>query len=428
MAKSVRYRGCYSWLILGVGLVSAQAAQSAAPCIVPLKLVNVNAGSGKSPEYKLGIHVGLGGGAPQLYEFDTGGPGFWAAYTPTPPKKKGQWWGNYETVQTDALSIAYTSGNEYTANLVDTVVALYKPEGSGFAKQCESAAPVGVAQITAFADKKKPKKVKAWYKALATGKPPLFGHFYGDFGAALFPIMTADNAAGVYSVLPQVPEAGLTNGFIVHVGPLGKSKPTLQIGITEDDISDFTTWIGSAELRMNLTCESAGGAPENPSATCMPYPNFPISNMPTYSEQIVNADLAWLVSNHDYKSPQYHTQSFQNIGLTLDTGAPATTIWQNDTLAIDPLFLRKPKGSGPYTGNFKSGVQFKINTDNDAGFDFTFKTGQTITVNEVAANVRKSDGGPTWSGYMNTGLMFYTHYDVMFDLEHGVVGFRPVKN
>ncbi|MGI2323990.1 MULTISPECIES: hypothetical protein [Methylococcus] len=423
MADNANSKNLCSLLIVSAGLLAAQVAQADAPCVVPLKLIDINAGSGKPPEYKLGIHVGLGGGAPQLYEFDTGGPGFWAAYTPTPPKNKEQWWGNYETVQTDALSIAYTSGNEYTANLVDTVVALYRPQGSGFAKQCESAAPVGVAQITAFADKKKPKKVKAWYKALATGKPPLFGHFYGDFGAALFPIMTADKSAGVYSVLPQLPQTGLTNGFIVHVGPLGKSKPTLTIGIADEELATFTT-----QLPMNPTCVDAGGAPEAPSSACPPYPNFPVGDMPTWSEQITYANLSWEYG----KSSDGNGQAFSNVGLTLDTGAPATTIWQNDDLYVDSRFLRNPEGSTvPYTGDFKPKVRLTISAatmvPGGHDLDFYLLTGQKATVNQVSASVRGNDGGPTWSGYMNTGLMLYTYYDVMFDVEHGVVGFRPVK-
>lgn len=422
-ASSAPAKRLFSRLILGAGIWSAQAALAHEPCTVPLKLVNINAGSGKPAEYKLGIYVGLGGGAPQLYEFDTGGPGFWAAYTSAPPNKKGQWWGHYETVQSDALSIAYTSGNEYTANLVDTVVALYKPKGSGFAKQCESAVPIGVAQITAFADKKQPKNEIAWYKALANGQPPLFGHFYGDFGAALYPIMTADKSAGVYSVLPQLPQTDLTNGFIVHVGPLRKSKPTLTIGLTAEEQATFTT-----RLPMNPTCETAGGAPEAPSPTCPPYPNFPVGNMSTWSEQITYANLSWEYAKFGIRSDQ----AFSNVGLTLDTGAPATNIWQNDTLYVNPQFLRNPEGNAiPYTGNFKSkvGLTIRAPTTMPGGrnLDFFLRTGQKETVNKVSASVRQQEGGPSWSGYMNTGLMLYTHYDVMFDLEHGWVGFRPVK-
>lgn len=408
--------------MLSVSMSQTQAADAPAPCSVPLELVNV--GSAHSPEYKLGIYVGLGGGAPQLYEFDTGGQGFWAAYTARPPQSKGQWWGSYDTVQKGTLSNQYTSGIDYAqANLVNTVVALYEPQGSGFVKQCESAVPVGVAQVTKFADAKKPAMVKAWNQGLKTGNPPLFGHFYGDFGAALSPILTKNQKAGVYSALPQMPQTGLTNGFIVHVGPLEGAQPTLQVGITDADLASFTT-----QLPMNPGCKNKGATP----STCIPYPNFPVGDMPAYSEQITNANIAW---NYGGSS-----QSFSGIGLTIDTGAPSTTIWQDESLFVESQFLDNPKktkvnGQKYYEGDFTSGVSVALtgNTVVQGGqnLDFQFPpTGTIPSVNAVSASVRSKSGkskGPTWSGYMNTGLMLYTHYDVMFDLEHGTVGFRPVQ-
>lgn len=341
-----------------------------------------------------------------------------------PPKKKGQWWGAYRMVQADSLSISYTSGNQYQASLVDTVVALYRPAGKGFDMQCKSEMPVGVAQITTFMDKQKPKNKALWDNALATGRPPLFGKFYGDFGAALYPIMTADGSQGVYSVLPQLPQNGVINGFIVHVGSLNNARPSLTIGITPDELATF-----SSQLPMNPTCMSANGATERPSADCPPYPGFPGSNLPVKSEQITNADLSWAYA----KGGQRANQAFQNVGLTLDTGAPATTIWQNDSLFVDRFFLSDVwSGSAPYSGTFKSNARFRIRASSivDRGHDLNFllQTGQRPTVNLISASVRGQSGDrPSRSGYLNTGLMFYTHYDVMFDLEHGVVGFRDAK-
>lgn len=411
-------------LLLITSITGAQMASAMTPCKVPLKLVNINAGSGKPPEYKLGIYVGLGGGVPQLYELDTGGPGFWAAYTATPPQKKGQWWGDYRTVQADALTVSYTSGNQYQASLVETVVALYRPRGKGFAIQCKSEVPVGVAQINSFEDTQKPKNKVQWDNALATGTPPLFGNFYGDFGAALYPIMTADGSQGVYSVLPQLPQNGMNNGFIVHVGPLKSAQPSLTIGITQEERATFRT-----QISMNPTCMSANGAPAQPSSSCPPYPGFPGSNLPVKSEQIANANLSWAYT----KGRQRPSQAFQDVGLTLDTGAPATTIWQDDTLLVNPIFLSDVgSGSAPYSGNFKSNARFRIRAANiverGRDLDFLLQTGHRPTVNLITASVRGQSGkGPSWSGYLNTGLMIYTHYDVMFDLERGVVGFRDAK-
>jgi len=44
----------------------------------------------------------------------------------------------------------------------------------------------------------------------------------------------------------------------------------------------------------------------------------------------------------------------------------------------------------------------------------------------VKAAVHK-DFKLTDPGYVNTGIMFYTYYDVMFDLDSGVVRLRPVN-
>ncbi len=414
--NNIKNRG----LLVGL-LFCSQIATANNSCVVPLQLVNVR--SSTAPEYKLGIYVGLGGGSPQFYELDTGGAGFWAAYNAAPPKKKGQWWGSYEMVQPDALNITYTSGNQYTANLVKTEVALYKRERFKYSKVCGSSEPLGVAQISSYKNQLKPSAQKDWYNALAKGKAPLFGRFYGDFGAALFPVMTSDKAYGIYSILPQLPQDNLTNGFIIHVGPLNKAKPTLTIGITDEDRAKFKT-----QLPMNQACQKIPGDVTAPVAGCMPYPPFPISNMPTWSEQITNANLSW-----GYKS--LHTvegQTFENIGLTIDTGAPSTTLWQNNQLFVNPQFLNQPKGTAiPYAGNLKSKVRFSMRAPTIVGdgedLNFNLVTGQKSTINQISASVRKNDGGPTWSGYMNTGLMLFTHYDVMFDVENGLVGFRAIK-
>jgi hypothetical protein len=125
-------------------------------------------------------------------------------------------------------------------------------------------------------------------------------------------------------------------------------------------------------------------------------------------------------------------QAFENIGLTIDTGAPSTTLWQNNQLFVNPQFLNQPKGTAiPYAGNLKSKVRFSMRAPtivgDGEGLDFNLVTGQKSTINQISASVRKNDGGPTWSGYMNTGLMLFTHYDVMFDVENGLVGFRAIK-
>ncbi len=423
MKTGIRNLILQAFFVAALLLTPANAALACEPCVVPLEFVNINAGTNKSAEWKLGVYVGLGGGPPQLYEFDTGGGGFWAAYTSTPSRKKRQWWGDFTVLQADALTNKYSSGNEYTASLVNTTVALYRKKGDRFVSLCETSAPTGVAQIEDFVDTKKPQNQAAWYQALANGTPPLFGNFYGDFGAALHPVLTTDGTAGVYSILPQLPFDDLTNGFIVHVGPLGTGKPTLTIGISEKARATFRTF-----LPMNETCVTANGTPGTPSGSCPAYPNFPINNVSVWSEQVTSANLSWEQTQNGRK----HRQDFSNVPLTLDTGAPATTIYQDETFFVQRRFISQPSGSAiPYSGDFKSRVKMMFEAatvfPGIRNLNFTIRTGNEATVNEVAAAAKTSNATGKANTYMNTGLMFYTHYDVMFDVENGVVGFRPSR-
>lgn len=350
-----------------------------------------------------------------LYEFDTGGPGFWAAYTRDPGGKpggkKGQWWGNFDVVvgEENQFEITYRSGVEYVASEVTATVDLYKSESgtNKFTKLCGSQVPLGIAQINQASSSGQKESKCNWEKALKTGKPPLFCYFYGDFGAALYPSMNNSGTAAVYSVLPQIVPNGLTNGFIVHVGALGKqTHPTLQLGLTQEDIQSF---------KQQFSMNPNAAAPQQ-------FNVFPGTSVAAYSEAVVNAQVEWALGDT--------RQLYNGLGLTIDTGAPATTFWQDSVLTVEPQFLRKNAeyDGAFYTGKFKSGVKMSVHPEEHGvpgDLDWNFKTGQKLSVNQVTAGVSKNTSLPL--GYMNTGLMFYTSYDVMFDLQNGNVGFRPVR-
>lgn len=143
--------------------------------------------SSSKPEYKLGIYVGLGGNPnPMLYEFDTGGGGFWAAYTTQPILN--QWWGKTQVVGRKSLSITYSSGNRYVANKVATTVDLYQRDDSGgFTKVVGTGQPVDMGRIVRFSNVRNAATIAAWNYDLKWGLPPLENNFYGDFGVSLSP-------------------------------------------------------------------------------------------------------------------------------------------------------------------------------------------------------------------------------------------------
>ena len=372
---------------------------------IPLELVNIR--TEKNPEYKLGIYIGLGGGAPKLYEFDTGGKGFWAAYSTKNPYN--QWWGDFTTKESQTLSNTYSSGNSYVADLVSTAITFYKPGVNGRAPTSVfTTGNVDIAQITKYNNSKSPSTVKAWDNAMKSGTPPLFGKFYGDFGAALAPVASSQGT-NIYSVLPQIQVPGLDVGFTVHVGKIdGKTAPSLFIGVSDSPPQ------GTSLLPMNLNTGTASGQQVN----------FPGTGVPTYSEQVANANF----EIRDVKTGI--SQKFSNIGWTLDTGAPTATIWQSQTpksgVNVKPGFFK----SGSST-RLRDNLHFKVLAQPKATsqtiFEVSARTGKPLPKIPLSAGRHGTSGQSAigWN-YVNTGFWTFTQYDVSFNLSKGTVGFSSV--
>lgn len=392
------------------GRLEERAVPAVTPYKIPLELVNIKP-AGQTPVYKLGIYVGLGGGPPKLYEFDTGGEGFWAAYS-----KKDcdcQWWGSFETKETGTMNITYSSGNVYKANIVSTTVTLYAPGTNGQAPSpVVTSGKVDLAQITSFKNNRNSIAASEWNKALKDGEPPLFGNFYGDFGASLQPI-SSSKGSNIYSILPQIPMPdGLDVGFTVHVGAIdGSTQPYLQIGI---DPSAQPT--GTSQVKMNPFTSRTTGQPVY----------FPVTGVSAYSEQVANATFEL----HDKKRGL--KQTFSNIGWTIDTGAPSATIWQarsiNNKIGVNvrTRFFKPDKTKSEIRDN----VDFKImaSTAGSGQGDFvaTSLTGKPFPKIPLSAGRHSASSAPGWN-YVNTGLWTFTVYDISFNLSKGLVGFSQVS-
>jgi len=404
---------------LALFLACQAAPVLAAGCTVPLKIVNI--GTDDKPEYKLGINVGLGGGAPRLYEFDTGGPGFWAAYDET---SDPQWWGAARVLSRGDMQTVYTSGNAYVANLVRTRVSLYDPAStSPKSPLCGTGSQqVQVSQITSYTNALKPGLQKKWDDAMKNGTAPLSGAFWGDFGAALRPGLNTAGTAGVYSVLPQIASQTMSyhRGFIIHVGrPDGSSRPAVKIGLSYNDVMSFTSLV-----RMNPKCPPQKRKQPN---YCLPgwhkWSTVPVT---AFSEQQFEARVA--VGHGGNR------QVFDEIGVTLDTGAPNATLWQLGNVVLDTSFLKDPTlipGTNPpsYSGDLKDGATVTVqslaaNTVRPRWLPFEAMLTQQAP-QKISASAHTDGGGDP--AYINTGFWFYTQWDVMFDLDAGTVGFRPAQ-
>ena len=372
-------------------LFPASVGVVTAPIEVPLYFTTVGG------DQKLGIYAALGGSStPQLFEFDTGGPGFFAAYASADPAFS-PWWGrNVPTTGAPAQEV-FDSGLQYTGHAVSTTVSLFSSPGSTTPLVATSNVTVG--QMDMISDK----NGDVWTPQGST-TPPVDGAFYGDFGASP---MYASN--GITDLLTQLSFArGMLPGYRIHVDQSTK-QAWVQIGLTAADVAQ------NAGMFFPMVPDPA--APT--SAT------EPFSGTRFYSEQLFNADIN--IAKLDPTTQQYTTVILdRNVGITPDTGAH-TTLHNTD---------QSPLPSPTDYAGLMDGEKKKLEKDlaffltgpdssgSTAPF-FSFITNYTTDDGKVSVQNGNTDAaGPGY--YLNTGISLFLKYDVVYSLGNsdggGVVG------
>ena len=135
---------------------------------------------------------------------------------------------------------------------------------------------------------------------------------------------------------------------------------------------------------------------------------FPKSGLPTYSQKLIVADF--LLSRGGT------VQTFTSDAL-LDTGAPTTTVQESDDLRIDRALV----DTGRDVVKPATYVSIGAQGTEEGDLELAFLAGLVAGRNRV----KVADSG---DGYVNLGLIPFFRYDVMFDVENGVVGFAPCRN
>lgn len=355
--------------VLAVALAGAAApATGATPesVTIPLKVVNIP-GVG----VKVGIEVGLGGGPPRLYTFDTGSSGMYAAYN-------AAWWPSLQQLGGPPIPQSYGSGLQLSANRVSTLVTLATDQGP-----ISYTAEVGqITQASGTSDGEQ------WLANVAAGKPPLYGMFFGDFGSGL-----TKPTEGLFAVLPQLP-GNLSSGFAVQLGCGGGSPESkVVVGLTTPIRSRVTSWVKMEKLQNG--------------------PPFPNSNYPTFKQAVFNGHFSLAIpgTQYDFVLP-----------AILDTGGGTTNLHQQPPFVVpDPLVLQP----GATSTRVVPGAQFRVTapgTLGTGGFDMGFVTGSTSTIDEVNVSQPKS---ATTIAEVNLALNPFFRYDVVFDVQNGNVGFAP---
>ena len=260
------------------------------PIDVPLYLQTVDT-NGKQ---KVGIYVSLGYGAPpQLFEFDTGAGGFYAAYASADPAAS-PWWGSNVTTSTTQVQDGFDSGLTYSGYAATAAVSLYSV---GSSTPLVTSGQLTVGQMNSITGKAS----EPLWTPTGSSAPPIDNAFYGDFGMA-----PTYGVNGIDEVIAQLNFArGVKPGYLVHVDPV-TGQAWMQIGLTSNDIHN------SQGMYFPMLPDDKAGSS-----------TFPNSGLHFYGEQLFNAAINIIDPNGTLLIND------PNVGITPDTGA-STTLHNTD--------------------------------------------------------------------------------------------------
>lgn len=367
----------------------ALQADPQTPYEIPLYIFNIGANGKK--EFKVGIRLQVGSvndgnTSPwRMYEFDTGGTGFFAF--------------PYSSTQnsTGSYTLNYASGNSLSGDASSTGITFENASGGA-----QASTTANVVLITGASGSNVTSTLNNWTNLLPS-QAPLEEFFYGDFGmslASLEPTITPNPT--LYSVIPQL--FGPQNkGFVINLGPrptdtqlanpgpFGEvSRGTIQVGLTDAQRLP-SAW--TSAIAMN---PPTGGT-------------FPNSGLPVYSEILSSGNLT------------VTGVATQAVGIVYDTGAPDVEIHPvGSATGLQSVFTDALAAQGP--------VQFRLD-----GQPFDTNSGSTILdftvanaggLNKVGVSPANAINSPGL--YVNSGITAFFDQQVIFDLENGFVGFAPI--
>ncbi len=367
------------------------------PIDVPLYFETVDT-DGKQ---KVGIYVSLGYGAPpQLFEFDTGAGGFYAAYASADPAAS-PWWGSNVTTSTNQVQDGFDSGLTYSGYAATAAVSLYSV---GSSTPLVTSGRLTVGQMNSITDEAD----EPVWTPTGSSVPPIDNAFYGDFGMA-----PTYGANGIDEVIAQLTFArGVKPGYLVHVDP-ATGQAWMQIGLTSNDIHN------SQGMYFPMLPDDKAGTS-----------TFPNSGLHFYGEQLFNAAINIVDQNGTVLIND------PNVGITPDTGASTTL--HNTDLSPNPneynSIINWNDGSTT-VGSLETKLLFSL-TGTTTGQTpvryFQFVTTDDTDAGAVKVQNEATSDGPTDPAelyYLNTGISLFYTYDVVYYLGtkqgNGTLGLVP---
>ncbi|HEY8902984.1 MAG TPA: hypothetical protein VIM48_04705 [Chthoniobacterales bacterium] len=356
-------------------LIGAAGACLAQAFTIPLYHVRDEQGN-----LRLGVYAALGGSRDaRLYELDTGSSGMYAAYN-------AAWWPQLAVVRPSPGPQDYGSGVQFDADIVKTQIAFRLGDGS-----FSMPATVEIGRIQSGAAKGI--SSSRWASMVARGQPPLHGVFFGNMGSGL------KEKNGLFAVLAQIP--GATNGFIIRSGgvveQLGRGQSIRRgevvVGLTPASRAQFP-------VRVPMLPQIVDGSPLQLPSGYAARDEYPLAVQITLT------------------GPDGNTASAKARAV-LDTGGVNIHIHPGSGMDVDleipRSFLVKDKRLRPDTN---------VEITAPGGWNWNFTAGTTKSVNRMQV----TPAGDQKAGGINLGISVFFDFDVMFDIENGVIGFRPITS
>jgi autotransporter-associated beta strand protein len=435
------------------GIAVEAHGQTAEPVHIPLQYWPANGAE------KLAINVGINGGAPQPYVFDTGSPVFNAVYNPG-------WWPGLSanpdahnvpsspSLPTNAQFCLGGSNDTfcrgYTGNLVQVPsLSFYRTTSDTTAAATLGASPGYVVNaaynygVSAGTKHKPPANA-----TLPFNSPPLDGYFYGTFGAGDFApnVMVNDTLdrklakeSGYYAggILGQTVVSGATQGYVVAAN--GQPNPVSSVNGPQQ-ANGINVTIGGQPLQpvsgcspcvtVGLTPQMLGqfwAAPPSTAAAAgvIPWARVGRGTFPNpYGGSVGNnaSDEMGARYTITLTRPGATTPSIAETALgMLDSGTPGLTL-----LARSAREIAQVSTDGQVNTNV-------VLTVAGATPDRQPIPGLTTTTELIG---RQNPGAATYSASLAQpqpgknvsnviGISFFLQNSVMYDLTDRVVGYTP---
>ena len=356
------------------------------PVKVPLHWVELG-DSGDQGQRKLGIYASLGGSRqPRLFELDSGGAGFYAAFA----KGDGApWWG--PRVRSNAIPFeqTYDSGMTYTGTAVRSTIELFANRSARSSRLKQHNVVVG--QTERIEDQRHDRPTTLWPESGGAITPPVSKTFYGDFGLA--PKRGQHKIDSLAAQLHYGP--GVTAGFRVHATA---KRPWVQFGLGPNDLT-----VRPSSFRLN---RAAG---RKPSRTGVPY----------YHPFVLKGTLE--IASGEGQAPVRFSR--RSTGILLDTGA-STSIHSVAPSTIPPALTVNGEGQQLSPGAIVTARSPSL----DPG-----RRGQEAIVLQLAVGRHDDPPGfstavaikPSASFDLNAGIRPFLNNDVIVNLAEGQLTLLP---